>query len=351
VGSIALDDFDGLVNWSRLDAWIAAQDVPGSGPVTGARKLAGALQNNVFMIERGGESLVLRRPAKHLRPNSNETILLEAWVLRALAGSAVPHPRLYAVCDDESVIGACFYLMEALEGFASTGQLPGNYAVDPAWRRAMGGALVDAAAALGALVPKEVGLEGFGKAEDWHGRQVARWRSQLDGYRSMPNYDGHALPFVDDIGRWLSDNLPRDGRIGIIHGDLQFPNVMFSLVRPRISGVIDWELATLGDPLLDLGWVLSSWWEEGDPEGKSPMVRPWEDFMSRAELVRRYGEISGRDVSAMPWFFALACYKLACILEGTYARSKAGQVPAAVGEKVHAYAVWLTAKAKQIIAG
>lgn len=344
-------DFDGLIDWSRLNVWIATHDVPGSGPVTGARKLAGGLQNNVFLIERGRESFVLRRPAKHLRPNSNETMLREARVLRALSGSAVPHPRFFAVCDDASVIGANFYLMELLEGFASSGELPGSYATDSAWRRAMGGELVAAAAALGAVDPEKVGLQDFGKPEDWHGRQVARWRSQLEGYRSMPNYDGHALPFVDEIGRWLTDNTPRDGRIGIIHGDLQFPNVMFSLRAPRISGVVDWELATLGDPLLDLGWVLSSWWEEGDPQGKNPMVRPWQDFLPRAELVRRYGEISGRDMSAMPWFFALACYKLACILEGTYARSKGGQVPENVGEKVHAYAVWLTAKARQLIAG
>ena len=160
----------------------------------------------------------------------------------------------------------------------------------------------------------------------------------------MPNYDG-ALPHVDAVGRWLTDNLPADRRIGIVHGDLQFPNVMFSMHAPRISGVVDWELASLGDPLLDLGWILSSWWEEGDPEGKNPLVKPWDGFLSRAELVRRYGEISGRNMDAMPWFFTLACYKLACLLEGTYARSKAGQVPADVGASVHAYAVWLMNKA------
>lgn len=346
----ALDDFKGLLHWPRLNEWLAAHDLPGSGPVTSVRKLPGGLQNNVFLIERGAGSFVLRRPTKHLRPNSNETMLREARVLEALEGSPVPHPRFYALCSDESVIGACFYMMEALEGFSPNGELPGQYADDAAWRRAMGEELVGAAAALGSIVPQKVGLEGFGKPEEWHARQVSRWRSQLDGYRAMPNYDGHALPFVDEVGRWLSDNLPRDGRIGLIHGDLQFANVMFSLRAARISGVVDWELATLGDPLLDLGWILGSWWEEGDPEGKRPLVRPWQDFLSRAELVRRYAEISGRDLQAMPWFFALACYKLACLLEGTFARSKAGQVPANIGEQVHAYAVWLMTKATQVIA-
>ncbi|MDB6091837.1 MAG: phosphotransferase family protein [Gammaproteobacteria bacterium] len=350
-GRTAIEDFGGLIDWPRVNAWLATHDAPGSGPVTSVRKLKGGIQNNVFLVERGGESFVLRRPSKHLRPNSNETMLREARVLKALAGTDVPHPRFYSVCEDASVIGACFYLMEPLEGFAPSGQLPGQYATDIAWRRAMGEELVKAAAALAAVDPKAVGLDGLGKPDDWHERQVSRWRSQLDGYRTMPNYGEHALPHIDEVGQWLSDNLPRDRRIGITHGDLQFANVMFSLRAPRISGVVDWELTTLGDPVLDLGWVLGSWWEKGDPEGKQPLVAPWEGFLSRAELVQLYGGITGRDMGDLPWFFALACYKLACLLEGTYARSKAGQIPAEIGQKVHAYAVWLMAKSTQVIAG
>jgi aminoglycoside phosphotransferase (APT) family kinase protein len=126
---------------------------------------------------------------------------------------------------------------------------------------------------------------------------------------------------------------------------------MFSLRAPRIRGVVDWELTSLGDPLLDLGWILTSWWEQGDPEGKRPLVQPWQDFLSRADLVSLYSEISGRDMSAVPWFFALGCYKLACLLEGTYARSRQGQIPVHVGQSVHVYALWLMAKAAQITAG
>lgn len=351
LGQNALDDFEGLLNWPRLNAWIEAQDVPGTGPVSRVQKLAGGLQNNVFLIERGGERFVLRRPPKRLRPKSNETMQREARVLKALAGSAVPHPQFYALCDDDTVIGAAFYLMAPLEGFAPSGPLQGDYATDPAWRRAMGEELVKAAAALGAVDPKAVGLSDLGKPENWHERQVARWRKQLESYCEMPNYNGDELAHVDAVGRWLTDNLPANRHIGIIHGDFQFPNVMFSLTAPRVSGIIDWELASQGDPLLDLGWILTSWWEEGDPEGKAPMVQPWDGFLSRAELIRLYGEISGRDMAEMPWFFTLGCYKLACLLEGTHARAKAGQIPLKVGEQVHAYASWLMAKAMQIIAG
>jgi aminoglycoside phosphotransferase (APT) family kinase protein len=343
-----LDDYGGLLNWPNLQAWIETNDLPGSGPATAVEKLTGGSQNNLFVISRGKEKLVLRRPPLHPRANSNDTMLREARVLKAIAGSQVPHPEFHGVCADTSVIGVCFYVMAPLEGFSPSGQLQGRYGEDKSWRAAMGPEFVRAAGALASVDYQAVGLGDLGKPNDWHARQVARWRSQLDGYKEMPNYEGHALPNVDEIGTWLSDNAPSSGKIGIIHGDFQFPNVMFSLQAPRISGVIDWELTTLGDPLLDLGWVLSSWWEEGDPDGKTPMVQPWDGFVSRADLIKLYGEVTGRDLSDMPWFFGLACYKLACILEGTYARAKAGQAQMEIGERLHAYALWLLAKAKQL---
>lgn len=344
-------EIDHLLDRERLNEWIRASDVPGTGPITSIEKLRGGLANAVFRIERGDVAFILRRPPASVSDQRNRAMLREARILQALAGSDVPHPEFYAVCDDTSVIGACFYLMEPLEGAAPQGELQGNYASEVSWRNAMGPQLVSAAAKLGSIDPETLGLSDFGKPDGWHERQVVRWRSQLEGYATTPGYDPRELPHVDEVGRWLSDNLPDDRRIGIIHGDFQFPNVMFSLEEPKITGVIDWELSTLGDPLLDLGWILASWWEESDPPGKNPLVTPWDGFMSRRDLVRRYGEITGRDMGAMPWFFTLACYKLACILEGTYAASKAGKVPETVGAQVHAYATWLMAKADQLIVG
>lgn len=344
-----LSDFDGLLNWENLQDWIVAQDLPGSGPVTEVEQLPGGSQNNLFRMTRGNEQFVLRRPPKHLRGNSNDTMLREARVLKALTGSEVPIPRFLAVCEDLSVIGVCFYVMSALDGFTPTRQLPGQYGEDPAWRREMGAELVRAAAALSAVDYRAVGLADFGKADNWHARQVDRWRSQLEGYRQLEGYEGSSLPHVDEVGAWLSAHVPADGRIGIIHGDFQFPNVMFAWDRPRLAGVIDWELSSLGDPLLDLGWVLQSWSEPGDPEGKQPLLSPWEGFLTRAELVQLYGEITGRDMAAMPWFYVLACYKLACILEGSYARAKAGQANMAMGQQLHNYATWLFVKADQLI--
>ncbi len=341
-----LDNFDGLLNWENLQAWIETQDLPGSGPVTAVEKLIGGSQNNLFLMTRGSEKFVMRRPPTHPRPNSNDTMLREARVLKALAGSAVPHPTFYGVCSDTSVIGVCFYLMQPLEGFSPSKELPGRYATEASWRRAMGEEFMRGASALAGVDHKAVGLADYGKPDNWHARQVDRWRSQLDGYRELPNYTGSALPHVDELGTWLTDNVPTNGRIGIIHGDFQFPNVMFSMNAPKITGMIDWELSTLGDPILDLAWVLTSWYDEGD--AKEPNVQPWDGFMTRDELIKLYGELTGRDMSDIAWYFALGCYKLGCILEGSYARALAGQAPMEIGQRLHDYATYLFNKGKQI---
>lgn len=349
-----LSDYDGLLDWSALTDWLDSRESLGTGTVTGVTQLTGGSQNNIFLIDRGDRRFVLRRPPKHPRPNSNKTMLREARVLSALAGSDVPHPRFIDVCDDPSVLGVNFFLMEPLEGFSPAGDLEGRYASDPNWRYCMGEGFVQAAAALARVDYQSVGLKTFGKPDNWHERQVERWSSQLDGYRSMPGYCDVSLPYVDEVGRWLMDNLPADRRIGIIHGDFQWPNVMFSLDAPRVAGLIDWELSTLGDPMLDMAWVLTSWREEGDPVTKSggsqPVVQPWDGFMSRNELVNLYGELTGRDMSSMPWFFVLACYKLACLLEGTYARSLEGKASKKMGAFLHDYANWLMLKARKLIA-
>jgi aminoglycoside phosphotransferase (APT) family kinase protein len=213
----------------------------------------------------------------------------------------------------------------------------------------MGEEMVRAAAALARIDPLAVGLADFGKPENWLERQVGRWRSQLEGYASMEGYAGSQLPHVDEVGAWLERHRPAQAHIGVIHGDLQFANVMFHSDRPELAGLIDWELSSLGDPLLDLGWILTSWSEPGDPvvAGRDPAVQPWDGFLTRADLVQRYGELSGRDMADMPWFFVLACYKLGCLLEGSYARACAGKAPMEMGKILHNYAVWLFQLAHQ----
>jgi aminoglycoside phosphotransferase (APT) family kinase protein len=346
-----LPDFDGLLDWEPLQVWVAAQPaIPGDGPVTEVDLLPGGSQNNIFLLTRAsGHRVVLRRPPRHLRKNSNDTMLREARVLSAIAGSDVPHPACYAACDDVDVIGVTFYVMGAIDGFTPTGPLPGKYAPDPTWRTALAFELVDAAAKLGAVDAYAAGLGDFGKADDWLERQVTRWRSQLDGYSELDGYSGPELEGVDRVGDWLEANRPAECHIGIIHGDYQFANVMFANDAPNLAAIVDWELSTLGDPLLDLAWLLAAWSEPGDPPGKPLQFGPWDGMPSRADLVARYAEVSGRDVTAMPWFEVLACYKLGIVLEGTHARACAGQAPKEIGDVLHAYSVWLFARANQLL--
>ena len=343
-----LDDFGGLLDWDRLQAWIAGQDLPGRGPVRAVTQLTGGSQNNIFRLERDGADLVLRRPPRHPRENSDSTILREARVLRALRGSAVPHAQVYGVCDDRSVIGACFYLMAVIDGFTPRGTLPGRYATEPAWRRALAFEIVDAAAAVARVRPGDVGLADIGRAEGWLDRQVPRWMSQLEGYQRYPAYAGRTLPHAAEVAEWLERRRPGNCVVGIIHGDLQFANVMFARDHPRLLALIDWELSTLADPLLDLGWILTSWSEPGDPPGHEPYVQPADGLPSRQELVERYLATTGRDPGLVPWFFALACYKLGIIVEGSYARALSGQAPMDIGRRLHDHALWLLEKAAQL---
>lgn len=346
---MALPDFDGLLAWDRLHDWIAANDLPGRGPVVAVEPLTGGSQNHVYRMTRAdGATFVLRRPPRHLRANSNETMAREARVLAALRDTDVPHPTFHAVCTDHDVIGVSFYCMAAIDGFVPMGTLPDPWSAD-AHRRALGPALVDAIARLDAVDVVAAGLADFGKADGWLERQVDRWRSQLDGYAALAGYPGPEIDRVDRVGDWLTAHRPTSCRIGVIHGDYQFANVMLHPAEPRVAAIIDWELSTLGDPMLDLAWLLTAWSEDDDPPGKPGQIAPWVDMPSRAELAARYCDQIGRDERELPWFFVLACYKLGILLEGTHARACAGLAPKEFGDLLHAMTVWLFARANQTI--
>jgi aminoglycoside phosphotransferase (APT) family kinase protein len=337
---------EGLVDLARLEEWMAGENLPGDGPVTGAARLQGGSQNNIFLLQRGDAQMVLRRPPLHLRKNSNETMLREARVLAALTGSDVPHPAFYASCDDLDVMGVCFYLMAPIDGFTPPGEPA--YADAAEWPRRLGEEMAEAVAKLGAVDHVSVGLADFGRPDRWLERQVDRWRSQLEGYAELDGYSGSELPHVDRVGRWLDDHRPTECRIGILHGDYQFANVMFAPDEPRLAAVVDWELSTLGDPLLDLAWMLTAWHEPDDPPGHGGGGGPfWDRMPGRQQVIDHYAAVSGRSVDAVPWFFVLACYKLGIILEGTYARALSGQAPMEMGEMLHEYATWLFEKGAQ----
>jgi aminoglycoside phosphotransferase (APT) family kinase protein len=329
-----------LLDLAALSRWALSQDLPGSGEFTVTAQLSGGTQNNIFLLDRGGASMVLRRPPRHLRANSNTTMVREARVLAALNTTDVPHPGLLARCADTAVIGAAFYLMEPISGFSPSGALPAPYDTRPAWRRAIPVELTDAASRLGLVDHRAVGLADFGKPDNWLDRQVDRWAGQLEGYTTLPGYEPGLLPHVAEVGGWLRRHQPSRHHIGIIHGDLLFSNVMFSHDEPRLAAIIDWELSSLGDPQLDLARLFTALVEPGDPPGRDQPFQPAGGLPARRELADRYASATERDLTDFGWFFVLCCYKVGIILEGTYARALAGLADQATGERLHRKAVW-----------
>lgn len=331
--------------------WLDVNHI-GTGPLEAPRLLAGGTQNILLRFERAGRSYVLRRPPLHLRKESNETMRREARLLAALASSDVPHPRLIAACEDETILGASFYLMAEVNGCNISAGLADAHR-SPEARHQMGLAMVDGLAALGEVDYLAVGLDDFGRPDGYLERQVSRWIRQVQSYEQFDGWPGaHNLPQLPDIQDWLERNRPAQSAAGILHGDFHIANVMFASDAPALAAIIDWELATIGDPLIDLGWMLATWPTPDDEPMKTIFsVQPWDGFPTQDELVLRYRERSTRDLSAIDWYVVLACFKLGIILEGTYARSCAGKAEAALGERMHMATLALFDRAARRIAG
>lgn len=334
---------------ARLAGWMDARGL-GSGPLENLVRLTGGTQNILLRFTRAGRGYVLRRPPMTPRPSSAQVILREARLLQALSASAVPHPQLIAACEDESVLGAVFYLMEPVDGFNPTVMMPQTAASSTEVRRRMGLQLIDGLAALAAVDPMAVGLQDFGRLEGFLQRQVGRWASELASFARFEAWDGHRdLGDVEVIGAWLERHLPGDARPGIIHGDYHIGNVIYG-DDGTLKAIVDWEMATLGDPLVDLGRLMVSWPMPGGRRPFTMRVEPLDGFTSREAMVARYAERSGRTLDALPWFEVLACYKLGIILEGTYARAQAGQADMATGQRLHASATALLQHGRDVVA-
>jgi aminoglycoside phosphotransferase (APT) family kinase protein len=334
-----------LIDLNHLAAWMDTQAL-GAGPIEDARSLGGGTQNILLFFTRAGRPFVLRRPPAHLRENSNDIMRREMRLLAALRGSDVPHPGFIAGCADETVLGAAFYLMEPVDGFNATVALPALHARNAAIRHRMGLSLIEAIAALGRVDYREAGLTDFGKPEGFLDRQTGRWLKQLQSYVASPGWPGaDALPGVARIAAWLTENAPKSFTPGIMHGDFHLANVMFRQDSGELAAIVDWELATIGDPLLDLGWLLATWPETGAADGWAVAITPWDGFARAEDLLAHYAQHSTRDLSAIAWYKILACFKLAIILEGTHARACAGAAPKDTGDKLHAHAVGLFERA------
>lgn len=337
-----------LIDPAALGAWMDTQGLA-PGAIEQLEPIGGGTQNIMVRFHRGGREFVLRRGPKHLRKQSNSVIGREARLLGALAGTDVAAPRLIAACTDETVLGAVFYLMEPVAGFNASVGLPELHAADAAVRRQMGLEAASALATLGAVDYLAVGLEGFGKPEGFLERQVPRWLGELESYRAFEGYDGPDIPHLDFVAQWIEDNRPAQWTPGVMHGDYHLANIMFALDGPQVAAIVDWEMCTIGDPLLDLGWLLATWPRPDGLAIAGQALQQAGGLPTRSELVAHYAERSDRDLSAMPWYTVLAGFKLAIILEGTYARACAGKASEALGAMLHAAAVALLADARKVV--
>ncbi|CAN1485272.1 COG3173 Predicted aminoglycoside phosphotransferase [Mycobacteriaceae bacterium] len=336
---------------SGVAAWMSREGL-GDGPIGDVSAILGGTQNVMLRFTQSGRDYVLRRGPRHLRPVSNSVILRETRVLRALAGTDVPHPALIAVCEDISILGdAVFYLMEPVEGFNAGSEMPELHASTVAVRHEMGLSMAAAVARLGAVDHVAVGLADFGKPAGFLERQVPRWLSELESYATFDNYPGPDIGDVGGVAGWLRERQPADFSPGIMHGDYHAANVMFSRSGPELVAIVDWEMCTIGDPLLDLGWMLATWYRPGDEP-----VLPNEFMVSGGlatpdELLQRYAQNTTRDLSDIDWYTVLSCFKLGIILEGTHARAAAGLAPKEIGDVLHTATVRLFERAMAIMDG
>ncbi|NUU22642.1 MAG: phosphotransferase family protein [Streptomycetaceae bacterium] len=298
----------------HLGSWLDGLGLATGEPISHS-PLAGGRSNAMFEVRRGGHAWVLRRPAGVAAERAEDGLRREFRILSALGETSVPHPRVVAFCDDRSVMGTLFYLVERVEGFAPMPDAipPGYAASDPASdtlddsRRAIALAMTDALADLHAVDPYAVGLGDLGRPEGFHERQVSRWMRQLASYP-----DGDGLPGIERVTAWLEANRPGDFTPVLMHGDYHFGNVLMAPEPPpRVTAIVDWETATIGDPLLDLAGFLRIWFEKGPHAGSE-----WQ------ELTARYAQRSGREVPDLTYYITLSRFRLAVLLEGIHQRSR-----------------------------
>ncbi|POM23701.1 Phosphotransferase enzyme family protein [Actinomadura rubteroloni] len=344
-----------LVDFDVLAAWMDGRGLPG-GPFEDVAPLTGGTQNVLVRFRRGGGDYVLRRGPRHLRARTNEVLRREARVLTALNDTDVPAPRLIAACPDETVMnGAVFYLMTPVDGFNASVTLPEPHASDPKVRREMGLNAARALAALGSVDHEAAGLGDYGRPDGFLERQVGRWTAELESYSELDGYPGPEIPGFAHVARWLEDNRPTTWRPGVMHGDYHLANLMYSPAGPDVAAIVDWEMSTIGDPLVDLGWLLATW--PGEDDESALLAGPLGaagGLPAPDELVAAYAErpaaTAGRDLSAITWYAAFACFKLGIVLEGTHARACAGKASKSTGDLLHAITLGLFRRAHAFIA-
>jgi aminoglycoside phosphotransferase (APT) family kinase protein len=309
-----------LVVREPLEAFLDGHGI-GSGRLE-VERIGEGHSNITFLVHRGDARVVLRRPPRPPLPPSAHDVLREARLLSALESTPVRVPRVLAVGDDEDVLGVPFYVMEEVHGSVLASSIPD--ALDtPSERARTSEELVDALVEVHAVDWRACGLEGYGKPTGYLERQLRRFSGLWEHNKTRE------LDVVEEVGAWLRDNMPESQEATIVHGDYRLGNVMMADSAPaELVAIFDWELSTIGDPLADLGYMTVTWVEQDDPQdtmfANLGAVTRREGFLGREQLIARYEERSGRSMSALNWYQALALWKAAVFMEGNYKRFQAG---------------------------
>ncbi|HEX2303591.1 MAG TPA: phosphotransferase family protein [Gaiella sp.] len=312
-----------LLVLDRVEAFLDEHDL-GDGPVRAERIGDGGGSNFSFLLERGDERYVLRRPPRPPLPPSAHDMVREARLQLALAPQGIRLPPILAVCEDEALLGVPFYVMRFLDGHVVTTTLPAGLD-DPDARRRLGEELVDALVEIHTADVTEPALAAFSRPGSYVERQVRRFTQlwEINATRE--------IPAVVEVGRRLAEERPEPVPDTVVHGDYRLGNLMVERGRPdRVQAVLDWEMGAIGDPRADLGYLLATYTEPGggpSPLGVSP-VTALDGFPTKAELVARYEEQSGREVGPLGWFEALALWKAAVFCEAIYGRYTRGELGA-----------------------
>ena len=307
---------------ARLGAWLD-EELGGSEPVA-TEALEGGGSCEIFSVRRADEHWVLRRAPYKASSSTAHDVLREHRILDAIKDAKVRIPRPIAACEDPTVAGRPFYLMDFVDGVPIRQELPEAYADSPEDQALALTEHIDALAEIHEVDWRACGLGSLGKSEGYLARQVPRWMAQLDGYRCR------ALPAVDEIAAWLESNLPQEQPPTLCHGDYKLDNLLFSRTRPaRALAVVDWEMAAIGDPLVDLAWTLIFCPEQGNALALGAAGQPGgflvDTLPTAEELVVRYATATGRDVSRLDWYAVFSPWKLAIVLEGSHAKHLRGE--------------------------
>jgi len=308
-----------VINAERLTDWMDGIGLPGKGEPARLRFVSGGTQNEIYEVRRGDLHCALRIPPA-AAPASRDAGIFREWrIIEALDGTDVPHTKAVAVCTDPAVLGRTFYLMGFVDGWSpmDNRRWPEPFTTDTTARAGLAYQLAEGIALLSKVDWRAKGLHDFGRPDGFHERQVDRWTAFLDRIK------GRELPGFDVAAAWLRAHRPLDYVPGLMHGDYQFANVMYRHGAPaRLAAIVDWEMGTVGDPKLDLAWMMQSWPEDtSTPEAASASYVDMTGMPSRSALLAHYAEVSGRQVDDIDYYVVLARWKLAVVLEQGFQRA------------------------------